>query len=207
MAMPLFIYLHGFNSSPDSIKARQFQAAMAAAGRADDVLVPALSHWPAEAIAQAEALIRQHEGRDITLIGSSLGGYYSLWLGERYGVRAVLVNPAVRPYELLAEMLGQQSNLYTGEAYTLTEQHLQQMLAIDVPSLSQPQNYLLLTQTDDETLDYRQAVDKLTDSTMLIQQGGDHGFQQFDALIPAILAFSEGRVELPEVPGLPSVDS
>lgn len=207
MAMPLFIYLHGFNSSPDSIKARQFQSAMMAIGRAEDVIVPELSHWPAEAIAQVEALIKQYKDREITLIGSSLGGYYSLWLGEQYQLRAVLVNPAVRPYELLAEMLGQQCNLYTGEAYTLTELHLQQMVALDVASTAQPQQYLLLTQTDDETLDYRQAVDKLSDSPMLVQLGGDHGFQQFEAVIPAIVAFSEGRVELPDVPGLPSVDS
>ncbi len=207
MAMPLFIYLHGFNSSPDSIKARQFQSAMTTAGRAEDVLVPALSHWPAEAIAQVEKLIKQYQDREITLIGSSLGGYYSLWLGEQYQLRAVLVNPAVRPYELLAEMLGQQKNLYTGEAYTLTELHLKQMLVLDIASIAQPQKYLLLTQTDDETLDYRQAVDKLSDSPMLVQRGGDHGFQQFEAVIPAILAFSEGQVELPDVPGLPSVDS
>ena len=205
MAVPLFIYLHGFNSSPDSIKARQFVQAMQQLGRETEVVVPALSHWPAEAVAQVETIIQQNSDRQICLIGSSLGGYYSLYLGNKYQLRAVLVNPAVRPYELLAQMLGEQSNLYTGEAYTLTEQHLQQMLAVDTSELQNPENFLLLTQTDDETLDYRQAVEKLMASPMLIQQGGDHGYQQFEALIPAILAFAEGRLELPDVPGLPRV--
>lgn len=197
MAQPLIIYIHGFNSSPDSFKASCFVEWMAEAGRSDEVLVPALPHWPQLAIRQLEQLVEEHAGRDITLVGSSLGGYYSTWLVEKYGLRAILINPAVRPYELLAEMLGEQGNFYTDERYELTSEHLGQLLAVNCRALKDPARYLLLTQTADETLDYREAVEKFADSPMLVQQGGSHGFDQFEQVIPSLLAFAEGRVELP----------
>lgn len=202
MAQPLFIYIHGFNSSPDSYKARFFVDWMAAAGKADQVIVPTLPHWPAAAIDLLEQLITANKDRTITLIGSSLGGYYSTWLAEKYDLRAVLINPAVRPYELLEAMLGEQGNYYRDEIYELTPEHLQQLLAINCMHLQDPSRYLLLTQTGDETLDYREAVEKFRDSPMLVQQGGSHGFDQFESVIPALLAFAEGRVELPAVTDL-----
>ena len=48
----------------------------------------------------------------LTLIGSSLGGFYATHLAERFGVRAVLINPAIRPYEDLQPFAGRQLNLY-----------------------------------------------------------------------------------------------
>lgn len=198
MQTPLFIYVHGFNSSPSSIKAQLLGQYLSDAQINVDYEVPELSHWPAQAIKQLETLLDAVPDRPITLIGSSLGGYYSTWLAEKYShVRVVLVNPAVRPYALLEDWLGENENLYTHEHYVLTRDHLKQLLEIDCASVHDPSRYLLLTQTADETLDYREAVDKFADSPQFVQPGGSHGFDRFQDLIPAILAFSQGRVELP----------
>lgn len=203
MDEPVLIYVHGFNSSPDSWKARALRAELKRQGREQQLRVPALSHWPAEAIEQLEAEIAAANG-PVTLIGSSLGGYYSTWLVEQNpALRAVLVNPAVHPYRLLEEWLGQNTNLYTREQYQLTERHLEQLLALDCPQLQHPDRYLLLVQTGDETLDYREAVDKYAACARFVQPGGSHGFEHFEALIPALQAFSEGRVELPAPVALP----
>ncbi len=203
MDEPVLIYVHGFNSSPDSWKARALRAELKRQGREQQLRVPALSHWPAEAIEQVEAEIAAANG-PVTLIGSSLGGYYSTWLVEQNpALRAVLVNPAVYPYRLLEEWLGQNTNLYTREQYQLTERHLEQLLALDCPQLQHPDRYLLLVQTGDETLDYREAVDKYAACAQFVQPGGSHGFEHFEALIPALQAFSEGRVELPAPVALP----
>ena len=70
--------------------------------------------------------------------------------------------------------------------------------------VADPQRYLLLTQTADETLDYREAVTFLDESPAFIQPGGSHGFDQFEKLIPAIISFSQGQLALPEVTPLPS---
>lgn len=73
MAEPLIIYAHGFNSSPQSVKARLMQAVMDKQGCGDRLRVPALSHWPQEAMAQLQTEIDQADG-PVTLVGSSLGG-------------------------------------------------------------------------------------------------------------------------------------
>ena len=199
MTSALFIYIHGFNSSPQSMKAQVFLRYMQSQGQADNVLIPELPHWPEQAMALLKQILNQHAGRPIVLLGSSLGGYYSTWLVEHYEqVRAVMINPAVRPFELLPAYLGSNKNLYTGERYELTDAHLQQLLDINCEVLTKPENYLLMVQTADETLDYREAVDKFSASPQFIQPGGSHGFEQFENMIPAILAFAEGRIALPD---------
>ncbi|WP_415889402.1 YqiA/YcfP family alpha/beta fold hydrolase [Neptuniibacter sp. SY11_33] len=199
MNTPLYIYVHGFNSSPQSMKAKVFVEYLQGKGLGDQVMVPELSHWPAEAMEQLRALVEQNQQRPIILLGSSLGGYYSTWLTEHYEhVRTVLINPSVRPFELLPQYLGPNVNLYSGEEYELTQEHLAQLLALNCQEIKRPEAYLLLTQTADETLDYREAVEKFVASPQFVQPGGSHGFEQFENLIPAILAFAEGRIELPE---------
>ncbi len=205
MSESTLIYAHGFNSSPQSAKACLLQAVMQAQGLEAQLRVPALSHWPTRAIEQLQAEIDAAEG-PVTLVGSSLGGYYSTWLVEHNpGVRAVLINPAIRPFELLEEWLGQNTNLYTDDNYELTEEHLAQLKALYCPQLRDPSRYLLLVQTADETLDYRDAVAKFAASAQFVQPGGSHGFEQFEALIPAVQAFANGRIDLPEPRPLPAV--
>jgi predicted esterase YcpF (UPF0227 family) len=211
MTDPLYVYVHGFNSSPASWKARQLAAALEAQGRAADFACPALSHWPEQAIAQLQQLLARarEQSREVVLIGSSLGGYYSSYLVEQASargepLRAVLVNPAVRPYRLLEAWLGENRNLYTDEQYQLTPEHLRQLLALDTAAPAEPERYLLLVQTADETLDYREAVAKYAAAPQFVQPGGSHGFERFDELIPAIFAFAVGTIALPEPRPLPA---
>lgn len=210
MPSALFIYVHGFNSSPDSIKARLLGEYFAAHKHehedkhSDNYLVPLLSHEPAEAMRQLESIVTDNRERPIVLIGSSLGGYYTIWLTEHYeNCTAVLVNPAIYPYRLLSEWLGDNENIYTHERYILTREHLHQLEAMVVDQVKDPARYLLLVQSADETLDYREAVDFFDQSIAFVQPGGSHGFDQFEKLIPAIIGFSQGRLALPEATPLP----
>ncbi len=205
MSRPLFVYVHGFNSSPQSVKARLLGAYLANNPIAD-YKVPELSHWPAEAMRDLEHLVESNYDREVVLIGSSLGGFYSLWLTEKYvHCRSVLVNPAITPYRLLEEWLGENENLYTHDKYELTPEHLEQLKALTVNTLKDPDKYLLLVQTADETLDYREAVDFLSSSPRFVQPGGSHGFDQFQNLFPAIVQFSRHIIELPAATPLPSL--
>ncbi|MEY4729574.1 MAG: hypothetical protein RL020_732 [Pseudomonadota bacterium] len=186
----MFIYLHGFNSSPDSHKANLLRDYLSAQGMADRFLCPALSHLPKEAIEQTEKLIRAHQSENITLIGSSLGGYYAIYLAERFNLKAVLVNPAIRPYVSLESYLGAQKNIYTHEKYTFTREHVRQLRDLQVVNINQPERFLLLTQTGDEVLNYRDGVDKLKGAVQIVIEGGDHGFQNFSSYLDTILSFS-----------------
>src|SRR5258706_10496994 len=95
------VYLHGFRSSPASIKATQLRdyVALLPSGTKPRLHIPELTHRPAAAVAAVATWVaREADPEALTFIGSSLGGYYATHLAERFGARAVLVNPTVRPY-------------------------------------------------------------------------------------------------------------
>jgi hypothetical protein len=185
----MIVYLHGFNSSPASGKARLLGEHMARLGREGDYYCPALPNSPREAIALVETELERRRPATVTLVGSSLGGFYATYLAERHGWKAVLVNPAVHAHALMRGALGPQTHWHTGETWELTEAHLAELAALDVPAISRPERYLLLVQTGDEVLDYRDAVAYYAGATQIIEDGGDHGFVGFDRHFPTILDF------------------
>ncbi len=190
----MLVYVHGFNSSARSYKAGLLRDYMADAGLAVHFACPELPHRPAGAMRLLRELVAEHDPRTVTLVGSSLGGYYATALVEDLGVRAVLVNPAVRPYGLLAGQVGPQKNLYTGAAYEFTVEHLQELRALEVDHIS-PRQYLLITTTGDEVLDYRDGVERYAGCEQIIVKGSDHGFREFGEHLDAVIAFwRRGRV-------------
>lgn len=185
----MIIYLHGFNSAPSSHKARSMQAGLDARGLGDRFVCPTLPHEPGKAIALVEAELKKHDSRVVTLVGSSLGGFYATWLAEKHACRAILIQPAVFPHIGLESYLGKQKNLYTGAEYELTRAHLEGWRSLLVDSVD-PERYLLLLETGDEVLDYRDAVGKYEGARMVIRQGGDHMLQSFPEHLPRMLAFA-----------------
>ncbi|HEX5477054.1 MAG TPA: YqiA/YcfP family alpha/beta fold hydrolase, partial [Burkholderiales bacterium] len=146
---------------------------------------PALSPRAELAIRQIEELLAP----GACLVGSSLGGYYATYLAERHGARAVLINPAITPHAGLRAYLGPQKNLHSGEPYELTEAHLEAWKRLYVPHIT-PQRYLLLVETGDEVLDYRQAVARYAGAEQVVIPGGDHSLQSFPQQLARILAFA-----------------
>lgn len=188
----MLIYIHGFNSSARSFKAALVRSRMAALGRGSECACPDLDHRPTRAIAQLEALLAGEKSASVALVGSSLGGYYATYLAEQHGVRAALINPAVRPYDGLRPYLGPQRNLYTGAQYDFTAQHLDALRALEVSRVT-PEHYLLLVTTGDEVLDYRMATAKYNGCEQIVVEGGDHGFSGFVDYLDRVLAFCGGK--------------
>lgn len=187
------VYIHGFNSSPQSHKAQQFSQWIAAYHPDVTLHVPALAPFPLDAIAQLEtlaALAPQHTG----FIGSSLGGFYAVYLAEKFRAPAVLINPAVRPFETLSRYLGENENFHTQQRYVLTQQHVEDLRGLYVDQPVVPENLLLMVQTADETLDYREAATHFHKSPAVIEYGGDHAFQNADRHFPRMLAFLRQRI-------------
>ncbi|MCO7188167.1 MULTISPECIES: YqiA/YcfP family alpha/beta fold hydrolase [unclassified Pseudoalteromonas] len=181
------IYIHGFNSSEQSFKAQQLGQWLAQQPIDCTYLTPRLHYDPAIAMLQLEQLI----DNDTALIGSSLGGFYATYLSQRHGVRAVVVNPAVRPFELLHDYLGAQYNPYQQQHYTLTHQHVETLRQLYVESLHSPENILLLQQSGDEVLPYQQAVNYFSASPSRIEFGGDHSFIGFERYFDTLVRFLE----------------
>jgi predicted esterase YcpF (UPF0227 family) len=185
----MLIYLHGFNSSPGSHKAQVLKRYMAERDLGEQYCCPALPHLPMRAIAVVEAEIAKRPHESITLIGSSLGGFYSTYLAEHHDLRAVLINPAVYPHDGLRAYLGVQRNPHSHQQYELTEEHLRQWEKLYLPSV-RAQRYLLLLETGDEVLDYREAVEKYRGARRVVIAGGDHSLASFPEHIALILEFA-----------------
>jgi predicted esterase YcpF (UPF0227 family) len=185
----MILYIHGFNSSSGSNKARQLHTWLESQGRGDEFACPDLPHQPVEAINLLEGLIVQSTTR-VKLIGSSLGGFYATALANRHAnIRAALVNPAVHPQLLLHPALGSNTNYYTNATYDFTQSHLDQLAKLDQAAPQHPENLLLLVESGDEVLDYRDAVCHYRDCHQIILRGGDHGFTRFVELLPFIDRF------------------
>ncbi|MGQ7959660.1 YqiA/YcfP family alpha/beta fold hydrolase [Pseudomonas sp. SP16.1] len=182
------LYIHGLNSSPASHKASQLSRAMARLDLAGRLRVPALHHHPRQAMAQLETLIAEL-GAPL-LVGSSLGGYYATHLAERHGLRALLINPAVRPHLRFDGYLGPQKNYYSDETWELTHDHVVALAELEVAPPNDAARYQVWLQTGDETLDYRDAERYYRACALRIQAGGDHGFQGFAERLPMLFAFA-----------------
>ncbi len=185
----MILYLHGFNSSPQSVKAQQTRDYISRNHPHLSFLAPQIPPYPAQAINFLEDIFKQNQGVIKGVMGSSLGGYLASYFVEKYSVKSVLINPAVRPYELLGDYLGEQINPYTNQQYQLLPQHIEELVAIDTPVIRHHQQYWLLQQIGDEVLDYRQAVSKYAGCKQTVEAGGDHSFKGYERFLPEILAF------------------
>ncbi|EKE83694.1 YqiA/YcfP family alpha/beta fold hydrolase [Idiomarina xiamenensis] len=190
----MWLYLHGFESSPASEKAvlvgdflRQQLTSEQSLARCYQV--PAI---PATVTATREllmGLVEQHRQTPISgIVGSSLGGFWAHWLASQLACRALLINPAVYPAQLLQHYAGERIHPYSGERY-----HLQQA---DLDGLRQMQTELrddaelwVLLQRGDETLDYRLAASFYRHQRLTIEAGGNHRFAGFSRYLPALQRF------------------
>jgi len=188
----VIVYLHGFNSSPQSGKAQRLRSYLEERGRIAEFVCPRLPHEPERAVSLVEAELAKYPLHQITLVGSSLGGFYATWLAEKHDLRAVLINPAIDPHRGLRAYLGRQQAYHDGESYELTEGHLTQWERLFVTRVH-PERYLLLVETGDEVLDYRAAVRKYRGAQQVVVQGGDHTLVSFPEHLQLILAFAATR--------------
>ncbi|QYJ79449.1 YqiA/YcfP family alpha/beta fold hydrolase [Shewanella acanthi] len=187
----MLLYIHGFNSSPFSDKAVMTAQYMAKHHPKVDFHQPQLPNTPKAAMellmTYVESAIKANE--PLNFIGSSLGGYFASFLAEHFGGRAVLVNPAVKPFELFDGFLGEQFNPYTQEHYVLLPEHRTQVAEFNTPVIRNPDRFLVLLQTGDEVLDYQEALHKYHHCQLRIEAGGDHSFVGYERYLQAISQF------------------
>ncbi|WP_415398398.1 YqiA/YcfP family alpha/beta fold hydrolase [Sulfurimonas sp. CS5] len=168
----MVIYIHGFSGSGEGVKARAFREYFKSEG--DTFIAPSLSYIPDLAIKTLEELIESYNG-NIKLIGSSLGGYYTIYLANKYNLKAVLINPSIHPYITLKKVLGDAPSFYDESSFTWMESHIKMLKKYETKVQSQT-NFMLLVQKGDEILEYKEALDKLPDANIVLEDGGSHSF-------------------------------
>lgn len=185
----MILYLHGFRSSPLSMKARLMGQAMQGLGRAGEWLCPQLPASPRLAIELALSLVEELPAGELSIVGSSLGGYYATWLAERLGCRAAVLNPAVAPLKDLEQHIGVSTEYHTGAPFEFKREYADELAALAVPQITRPQRYYLLAATGDEVLDYRDMLAHYPGAPGRLIQGSDHGIREFADYLSAVLAF------------------
>lgn len=185
----MILYLHGFRSSPLSFKTSLLATRMQALGRGNEYICPQLPASPRAAIEMALAIAQTVPPAELTLIGSSLGGYYATWLAEKLACRAVLLNPAVHAARDLATQVGVKTQYHSNEAFEFKREYIDELAALAVPAITQPQRYFLIAATGDELLDWREMVAQFADAKQRVIEGSDHGISDFAEYADEVLAF------------------
>lgn len=171
----MIIYIHGFGSSGEATKAQMFRKFCEE--KQIRYIAPSLSTIPDLALKTLSELIESYQDNEkVYLVGASLGGYYSMYLSDKYDLPTVLINPAIYPFETLKRALGKGINYYDNSAYEWNESHLDMLINYEIED-PQMENFFLLLQKGDEILDYEEAIEKLPEAQMVVEEGGTHGFE------------------------------
>ena len=186
------IIIHGFGSAGKGGKAMLFRDYFTEMSK--PCIAPSLSYVPELAMDTLEQLVESYD--DVTLVGSSLGGYYAIYLAEKYGLKAVLINPAVYSEKTLkkrmVEVNGMATNYHDGSQYTWNENHVEMLQNYRVDEVKNGE-YLLLLQKGDDVLDYKDAVSKLPHAETIIEEGGTHPFEGIERYFGRIVEFIKDK--------------
>ena len=185
----MILYLHGFRSSPHSFKARLLGERLQQQGREDDYVCPQLPASPRAAIDLAKQLVQGIDPAELTLIGSSLGGFYATWLAEHLSCRAVLLNPAVSAPNDLEKYVGVTTQFHSDEPFEFKAGYVDELRALTVARITQPSRYFLVAATGDEVLNWRDMVVHYPGAKQRIIHGSDHGLSDFADYVDHVLAF------------------
>jgi len=107
------------------------------------------------------------------------------------GCRAVLLNPAVHPARDLARYIGDQTQWHAPEEHFYFQpDYIDQLRALEVGALPQPERVLAIIAKGDEVLDWREMTARYPDSRIRLLEGGDHALSDFEtAHLPEVVDF------------------
>jgi hypothetical protein len=184
------LYLHGFRSSPQSMKARKVAARVRERHPAVHWWCPQLPPSPREAMAAVDAQIAGWPRERMAVIGSSLGGFYATWVAEAAGCRAVLLNPAVDPARDLARYIGLQTAWHDpSENFWFEPHYVDELRALARGAPRDPGNYFAVIAKGDEVLDWREMTARYPGARIKLLEGSDHALSDFDAHIDEVFSF------------------
>ena len=188
-AITHLLYLHGFRSSPQSMKAQKV-AAWVRDHRSDLTWhCPQLPPSPAAAMRLIGEAIAGWPVERLAVLGSSLGGFYATDVAERTGCRAVLMNPAVDPARDLRNYIGETTAWHSDDRFFFRAEFIDELRALTWPVPSRPERYFALIAKGDEVLDWREMTARYAGCKVRLIEGSDHALSDFDEHLPALIAF------------------
>jgi predicted esterase YcpF (UPF0227 family) len=183
------LYLHGFRSSPQSAKARLMAQHMQAQHPEIVWLCPQLPPSPRAAMDMVVNATRDWPADSMSVVGSSLGGFYATWVAEQRACRAVLLNPAVNPARDLEKYIGEQTQFHAPEEhFYFKAEYVLELRDLGCGALRKPENYLAIIAKGDEVLDWREMHARYQYGKVLLLEGGDHALSNFAEHLPTVVA-------------------
>ena len=187
------IYIHGLNSDAQSPKGKMLKDWCAIHRPEIQVVRPDLNFPPVQVMEKLSQLIERDS--NTALVGSSQGGFFSTACVAKYGVKAVLINPSVRPFESLKRYFthSHSGGYTTAGGWTITERDLDDFEVLFNPIPLHFEKILVLLKRGDEVLDYRIAKSYYgqdgAQCSMIIESGGDHFMHDMADKIPLMIDF------------------
>lgn len=194
MTSTLLVYLHGFRSSPNSTKAVMTGEAVRALSNVQNTYewyCPQLLASPKESIEMVINHIDQCHFDRMVIIGSSLGGFYTNYLAEKYRCKGVALNPAVYAARELEPHVGMMTAYDSEEPFDFKAEYIDQLRALQVNAISNPERYFLIAAKGDELLDWKEMAAFYSGAKQLILEGSDHGIADYATHLPAVIEFIE----------------
>lgn len=101
--MKSILYIHGFNSAGNAVKAQKLIKYFPDC----NIVAPTLDYYTQSPEVLIGQLRNEIENNDIDMIvGTSLGGMMTMYMSALYGLKALAINPASRPNESLRQFVG-----------------------------------------------------------------------------------------------------
>ena len=191
------LYLHGFRSSPQSMKAQKVAARVQAGHPGVTWWCPQLPPSPAEAMALVMRDTAHWPRETMAVVGSSLGGFYARWVSLQTGCPAVLLNPAPFPARDLSAYIGEQTAWHDpGERFFFQPGFVDELKRqqADIERLSagqptHPEGLFAIISKGDEVLDWREMQAFCAGGTVRLMEGSDHAISDFDDHIDELFGF------------------
>jgi len=136
---------------------------------------------------------------DVVFMGSSMGGFTSEYLAMKTGCKAIMINPAITPSELLPQFIGVTENSEIGQAYHWDQGHCDQYRQYEkeLENTNQAIDRTILLDIADELIDARNTLSKYQEketANVVTYDGGSHSFEHIREALPIIkrLIFDAG---------------
>jgi len=188
------LYLHGFRSSPMSMKAQKMEQWVSQCHPQVHWWCPQLPPSPKDAMDLVLQGTADWPRAQTAVVGSSLGGFYAQCFAAATGCRAVLLNPAVEPARDLAHHVGLQQawhdprqSFYFQPEYVEQLARLQSTLQTHLQTPA-PETFAIVAKGD-EVLRWEEMVSHLPHARIKLLPGSDHALSDFDAHRSDILDF------------------
>ncbi|GKT17938.1 esterase [Acidovorax sp. SUPP2522] len=184
------LYLHGFRSSPQSAKARQMAAHVAAHHPGVHFWCPQLPPSPRAAMGLVAQGIADWPQGTMAVVGSSLGGFYASWVAQQTRCPSVLLNPAVDPARDLERYIGEQTAWHDpAERFFFRPEYIAELRALDMRGRPPAGPELAVIAKGDELLDWREMAGRYAAAQVVLLGGGDHALSDFPAHIGTVARF------------------